>query len=82
MAQEIIAYIIVAFAVCFAGFKIYNKLAKKKRNKKITVKNELSEVRNSCSDCLAECILRDLTPDVKSKNAQLCERTLENLKCS
>ncbi len=82
MAQEIITYIIVAFAFGFAGFKSYRKLAKKKRNKITTVKNELSEVRNSCSDCLAECILRDLTPDGKNKNAVLCERTIENLKCS
>lgn len=75
MVQEIITYIIVALAVGFAGWKIYIKLAGKRRKKKFDFKKETFSMEHNCSDCAAECILRD-SPALKKRNAGLCETTV------
>lgn len=72
MVQEIITYTIVLLAVVFSAWKIYHKLAGKKRK---TPKG--SNVRNLadkqvCMECVETCALRDAPPSVKESNPELC----------
>lgn len=82
MIQEIITYVIVALAIGLTVFKSYKKLKRKSRVKSSFENNKNSELPSGCSDCVAECILRNTTSEVKNENAQLCERSVKKLKCS
>ena len=82
MTQEIITYIIIAFAIGLAVYKIYKRLKVKKLLNSTKGKFESSVPQTACSDCLAECILRDAPANFKNENAQLCERTIDKIKCS
>lgn len=82
MAQEIITYVIIVFAVGMAIYKSYKKLKRKKLLKSKPKNTESSASKSACAECVAECILRDAPKKFKNENAQLCERTLEDIKCS
>jgi large-conductance mechanosensitive channel len=81
MLQEIITYIIVAFAVAFAIWKIYKKLAGKKK-KKVIYKDATYTPQHNCSDCAASCTLRDAVPEIRVENKELCETTVVKTKDS
>lgn len=82
MIQEIITFIIVVFAVGLAVYKSYKKLKRKKSVKLTGEKTESSITETACSGCVAECLLRDIPAKHKKENARLCERNVEQLKCS
>lgn len=82
MAQEIITFIIVVFAVGLAVYKSYKKLKRKKSVKLTGGKAKFPATQSVCSGCVADCLLRDLPVKHKNENAQLCERNVEQLKCS
>jgi hypothetical protein len=73
MIQEIITYMIIGAAVALAISKIWNKTGiRKNRKKKIDYKSASINVHN-CSDCSAECMLRDSAKPVIEKNKELCK---------
>jgi uncharacterized membrane protein YraQ (UPF0718 family) len=82
MVQEIITYLIIVIAIGLAVFKIFKKLKRKKLLQSVDKKSGSSTSQSACSACLAECILRDVPSKFKNENEQLCERSLENVKCS
>jgi len=72
MAQEIITYLIVAAAFIFAGWKIFKKLRKKKTKKRPGFKSGEITMQHNCSDCAAECMLRDASTSYIKSNSQTC----------
>jgi hypothetical protein len=82
MVQEIITYLIVASAIGLAVYKIYNKLKRKKPVQSANIKIESPATHSACSDCLAECVLRNTPEAFKNENTLLCERNIKHLKCS
>ncbi|WP_372948235.1 hypothetical protein [Mariniphaga sp.] len=82
MIQEIITYVIVALAIGMAVYKSYKKLKRKKLLKQSDGKIGSSTSQSACSNCIADCILRNASTEIKNENAQLCEKSIEKLKCS
>lgn len=71
--QEIITFIIVGAAVIYAAIRIFRKTGvKKKTVKKINYKKENFTLQHNCSDCSAECMLRNSTKPIIEKNKELC----------
>jgi len=81
MVQEIITYAILVFAVGLALLKSYRKLKRKKLLNSTNGQIKSLAIKSGCSDCIAECILRD-APKLMNENAQLCERSIKKIKCS
>jgi hypothetical protein len=79
MFQEVITYIIIAVAIVVAILKLYRTLAVKKRNKKVNFKNETSPLEHICSDCIADCNIRDASITVRKENSGLCETTVKKV---
>ena len=67
MVQEIITYLIVFLAVIFACWKMIKQLSGGKRRKKAECKKNSVPDGILCSDCLAECNLRELYPSENKK---------------
>lgn len=80
MLQEIITYIIVAVAVGLALWKMYKKFSGGKRKKSKQVRKTITSAPHNCSDCIAECSLRDAVPVVRKENEELCETTVAKKK--
>ncbi len=75
MAQELITYIIVAFAVLFVVSKTMKRLkGKKKAARADGLKITPSNNHQDCSDCAAECMLRDATKITFDSSKDLCEK--------
>lgn len=74
MVQEIITYIIIAAAVVFTFLRIRKKFGNKKRVNKNAGTNNDAVSQHKCSDCSAECILRDVTSDKLQSNGDLCKK--------
>lgn len=72
MLQEIITYLIVGVAVTVAGIKIAKRFSKKKP-KKINFQKDKISMAHNCSDCSAECELRDLPQKVIASNLDECD---------
>lgn len=77
MAQEIITYLIIAAAILIAVQKIYRTLSGKKRKSRINFSKEKFTMVHNCSDCAADCTLRDAIPQVKQENADICETNIK-----
>lgn len=75
MVQEIITYIIIAVAVCITVWKMYKTLAGRKKKNTDFSKVTYSPQHN-CTDCIAECTLRDALPALRKDNEELCESTV------
>ncbi|RIH64501.1 hypothetical protein D1164_14175 [Mariniphaga sediminis] len=76
MLQEIVTYLIVAFAVAVAARKIYYKLARKAPHTKASTAPDTSTASNeNCAECVTECVLRHADPQTKKENAALCAKT-------
>jgi uncharacterized membrane protein YraQ (UPF0718 family) len=74
MIQEIITYMIIGAAVALAISKMINKTGiRKNRGKKTDYKSVSINVQHNCSDCSAECMLRDSAKPVIEKNKELCK---------
>lgn len=75
MWQEIITYLIIAGAVIVAVLKSRKKFRKKKRQT-VNYKNAVINTNHNCSDCPAECILRDTVAPQQSNNGEtVCSQT-------
>jgi hypothetical protein len=74
MMQEIITYLIIGAAVALAFSKIFQKVGlKKKPEKKVNFRKENFTIQNNCSDCSAECMLRNTSKPLIEKNKDLCK---------
>ena len=75
MFQEVITYMLIGSAVTIAVLKIKKKLTGKKRNQEIDFKNDEFSLKHNCSDCSADCMLRDASSSVLQQNDKLCKKT-------
>jgi hypothetical protein len=74
MVQDIITYMIVGAAFALAISKGINKIVKKKSPvRKVDFKNDTFTLIHNCSDCSAECMLRDSAKPVIERNKELCK---------
>jgi hypothetical protein len=75
MVQEIITYMIIGAAIALAVSRVVQKFKVKKRpEKKINYQKEKFTYHHDCSDCSAECMLRDASKSIIKENADLCNR--------
>ncbi|MDO8952549.1 MAG: hypothetical protein Q7U86_07980 [Draconibacterium sp.] len=73
MIQEIITYLIIGAAIALAISKIIGKIrGKKSVKKKVDFQKETFTMQHDCSDCSAECMLRNATRLTVEKNKELC----------
>jgi len=73
MIQEIITFMIIGAAIALAIAKSISKMKGKKRiQKKPDFKKETFTMQHDCSDCPAECMLRNATKLTIDKNKELC----------
>jgi len=63
---------IIGSVVTIAGFKIANTLRKKRKKEKPAQKAESYSMIHNCSECSAECMLRDSQPPKGAKQATGC----------
>lgn len=78
MIQEIITYMIVGAAVALAVSRGIKKIrGKKTPKKKVDFQNDSFAMQHNCSDCSAECMLRNATKPVMKENIDLCNK-IEN----
>lgn len=75
MAQEIITYLIIGIAVLVVVLKAKKKFWKTNKKAKIS-NNTITGIQHqhNCSDCSAECILRDATTRNIQNNKELCKK--------
>ncbi|MBK6282927.1 MAG: hypothetical protein IPF54_09905 [Draconibacterium sp.] len=68
--QEIITYMIIGAAIALAISKAVRKFrVKRKPSKKVDFKKDTISLHHDCSDCSAECMLRDaVKPCNKGRN--------------
>jgi hypothetical protein len=74
MLQEIITYMLIGSAVTLAVLKISEKLRGKKKSQKLDFKKESFSMQHNCSDCSAECMLRDAAAPIIQNNKDLCNK--------
>lgn len=75
MIQEIITYMIIGSAVTIAVIKAVKKFSNKKRIKKVDFKKDSFSLEHNCSDCSAECILREtVKPKFTNSKEVLCKK--------
>ena len=72
MIQELITFVIVAIAVIIAVLKVYKRFRKKKAKAMDFQKVSMAESHN-CTECAAECVLRDLPKHIIDKSAEVCD---------
>jgi len=76
MIQELITYAIIASALIFIFLRFRKKFGKKKKKRKNVVSKSEGYTYNqhNCSDCSAECVLRDISSNVLQNNEELCRK--------
>lgn len=75
MIQEIITYMIIGAAIAMAVSQIFKKFkGKKQKAKKVDFKKETLSYHHDCSDCSAECMLRDSAKPIIKENIHLCNK--------
>ncbi|MFV0593054.1 MAG: hypothetical protein ACK5M7_16890 [Draconibacterium sp.] len=74
MVQEVITYLIIGAAATLAILKMARKLGIKKRKvKKLNhFVNPADHYSHNCSECAADCQLRDLPKTIIQKNIEEC----------
>ena len=67
---------IVGSAITIALYKFWKQLKPKSGRKKVNVqfKKETFSMQHNCSDCAAECTLRDAPRKIILKNKDLCRK--------
>lgn len=71
MYQEIITYLIIGSAVTLAVIKIVKRFRKKKP-KKVDFQNAKITTEHNCTECAAECVLRDMPKRVIETKLDEC----------
>ena len=75
MVQELITFIIIGAAVTFTIIKTVKKFSRKKRKENFDFQNSKLQIDHNCSDCSAECMLRNtIKPSALENNAELCKK--------
>jgi len=75
MIQEIVTFVIIAFALVIAVRKTIKKFRKKKRSSvNSNPQNEINNLEHKCSDCLAECMLRDTVSSGQQTEEAFCKK--------
>jgi hypothetical protein len=77
MIQEILTYLIIAIAAGTAIWRFYQTLSVKKKTKVTDFKKEKFSMQHNCSDCGANCTIRNATPRVKQENEEICETNVK-----
>jgi len=78
MIQEIITYMIIGAAIALAISKAVQKFrGKRKPAKKVDFQKDSFAMQHDCSDCSAECMLRNAAKPVIKENIDLCNK-IEN----
>jgi DNA polymerase II small subunit/DNA polymerase delta subunit B len=78
MVQEIITYLIIGAAIALAISKAINKFrVKRKVAKKVDFKKDKISMHHDCSDCSAECMLRDSVKPMIKSNVDQCDKIIE-----
>jgi len=73
MVQEILSYIIIGSALAVIAFKAWKQFVPKKKVTKKTSSTSNSVLQgHNCSECSAECQLRDLPKYIIEKNLDEC----------
>jgi hypothetical protein len=75
MMQEAITYMLIGSAITLAVYKVYLKFRKKKPEKTFGSDTSIKMQGHNCSDCSAECMLRNETQSVLLKNKNTCDTT-------
>ena len=78
MLQEIITYMIIGSAVTLAVLKIVKRFRKKKPAKQNFQKDNISMGHN-CSECSAECVLRNAPKRIIETSGEVCKKGATNL---
>ena len=78
MIQEIITYLIIGSAITLAVIKTIKKFGRKKRKHKIDYNKVNITEEHNCSDCSAECMLRDVALPESTTNQDLCKQIKVN----
>ena len=82
MIQEVITYSIIASAAYIAMSRMYYQIRGRKKSAKLKINKDTSYKKmtytpaHNCSECIAECILRDALPNLRMENEELCETTV------
>jgi hypothetical protein len=74
MFQEILTYMIVGAAITLAVMKTFQKFRKKKK-KTVNFKKDSFQLEHNCSECSAECMLRNASPKIIQDNKNICKQT-------
>jgi len=74
MIQELLTYIIIGSAVTLAILKIAKKFSGKKKKPQINFIKESFSMQHNCSDCSADCMLRDAAAPIIQSNQELCKK--------
>ncbi|MCG6189904.1 hypothetical protein [Maribellus maritimus] len=76
MVQELITYMIIGAAIAVAAMKTIKKFGKKRAKEKHAKNCNTSKAAHNCSDCSAECMLRNaVNPLPERKNEKnLCQK--------
>ncbi len=74
MIQEIITYIILGSAITLAIIKVRNKFWRKRKKKSALNSND-KNTPSHCSSCVAECAMRDISPQSNQYKKDLCNET-------
>jgi hypothetical protein len=73
MIQELITYMIIGGAIALAISKIVGKIrGKKNLQKKADFQKDTVTMLHNCSDCSAECMLRNASKITVYKNKEIC----------
>lgn len=75
MIQEVITYMIIGAAIALAISMTVKKFrGKRKPAKKVDFKKDKISMHHDCSDCSAECMLRNVAKPVIKENIELCNK--------
>lgn len=74
MVQEIVTYMIVGAAITITVMKTVQKFRKKKK-KAVNFKKDSFQLEHNCSECSAECMLRNASPKIIQDNKNICKET-------
>ena len=73
MIQEILTYMILGSAITFAIIKARNKFWRKK-GRKYNADSNKNPIQHNCSDCVADCMLRNISTPIIQNNNELCKK--------
>ena len=80
--QDIVTYMIVGAAVAIVLLKLAKQFLPKKQKKINYGDTKIADQQHNCSDCSAECLLRDLPIQLTEKNTVVCKKVEEKSKLS